>query len=603
MKSSLLIWVSLASLSGCFDGIRTGATDIANEDAGRPQSLVFIDENTLAVGLTHFDGEAYGAGELVILDPMTGQSKTRLQTTALNPQSLILHQNQLVVVESGQIDLSDPEHPTAQTEGAIEVWPIDAFSKPNPGDQRKSLVFNAEGSPFVPIGAAVTEDRGLVTSAIKNEIAPISLDPLRFLSDPAPTLPLDPQPRIGLGSAISWENLFILADFNVDRLYFLDVSGQTICQMQLGESARDIEGPQALATIGDQLFVLMTLSGSLISIDLSPIKNEMRPESCDFLQGTRLVSNVGLTPNHLISNDNLLFVVDSGTNRVIAYDPTGAEKERYVLDVNANPWHAAISPSGRYLAVSEWAADAISLFDRQSGQRVARHLFSQVQPQKIEPSGGFEGEGELAYADLVVDAPGASGARFHDPQAAVNGVRGAGMMAGSLDVFSLSATGPEASITLAWSDRRLIDGEGPDLAVFENAFNGPSGWYIEPIIVEFSIDGTEFIAFPHDYLAPDETLYEPKPELWSGFAGINSVSLHEEQNPVDPFSSEAGGNSFDLAELPDTPLGIRIKKEGARYVRLTAASAVINPDTGREFPIDPDGLGPDIDGIYGRVLP
>ena len=47
---------------------------------------------------------------------------------------------------------------------------------------------------------------------------------------------------------------------------------------------------------------------------------------------------------------------------------------------------------------------------------------------------------EFAAADIVVEAPGADSSRFGDPSRAVNGVRGAGIGAGSFDVYSLNYT-------------------------------------------------------------------------------------------------------------------------------------------------------------------
>ena len=63
------------------------------------------------------------------------------------------------------------------------------------------------------------------------------------------------------------------------------------------------------------------------------------------------------------------------------------------------------------------------------------------------------------FADVVVDAPGASDAPFRDPALAVNGVRGAGKGSGGTDVFSLGyRVGLDDTLTVAWSGARVFDG-------------------------------------------------------------------------------------------------------------------------------------------------
>ena len=204
-------------------------------------------------------------------------------------------------------------------------------------------------------------------------------------------------------------------------------------------------------------------------------------------------------------------------------------------------------------------------------------------------------------ADRVLDAPGQGLSAFGDPSLAINGVFGAGTSAGSSDVYSLGLTGASASVTLAWSGDPLLDGPGPDLGVFENAFDHAAGTFIDPIVVEVSPDGTRWVTFPVDYVADDETTWSDDPAHWSGFAGLEPVLLNEATHPVDPFHpSEAGGDRFDLADLPAGDITDAIAAEGACCVRLRSASAVVNPDTNTPYPHDPVGNGADIDGVYAR---
>jgi hypothetical protein len=212
---------------------------------------------------------------------------------------------------------------------------------------------------------------------------------------------------------------------------------------------------------------------------------------------------------------------------------------------------------------------------------------------------------EVRLADVVVEAPGATGSGFGDSMRAVNGVRGAGTGNGSLDVFSLGYdVGKNDFITLAWSSGRLQNGAGADLAVFENPFRTGNGVYMDLVIVEVSIDGVEFRALAHAYTAPDPSIYSNDPQLWSGFAGRTPVLLHAETNPVDPFDAiAAGGDLFDLdSVIGDDALAQTIRADGVRYVRLIAAPARTDPRTGAAYVREPTSNGADIDGMYGRYV-
>jgi hypothetical protein len=223
-----------------------------------------------------------------------------------------------------------------------------------------------------------------------------------------------------------------------------------------------------------------------------------------------------------------------------------------------------------------------------------------------EPGRPFDGHGrgDAVYADVVVDALAAAPAQA---ALAVNGVRGAGPGAGGTDVLSLGYDPDrDASVTLRWSGRRVTNGPGPDFVVFENAFaiGSGGGVFMDPAIVELSRDGVRWVPFPHDYLAPDETVYSDDPADWRGFAGLRPVLLHEEHNPVDPFdSAAAGGDPFDLDALPaDGGEADAIRAHGFVFLRLTTAPSRVNPDTGAPYVRDPVANGADIDGVYARYL-
>ena len=75
--------------------------------------------------------------------------------------------------------------------------------------------------------------------------------------------------------------------------------------------------------------------------------------------------------------------------------------------------------------------------------------------------------------------------------------RGGGAFQGATDTLSLGLGG---TITLAFDDNVIVDGPGPDLLVFENAFL-PTGAttlapFAEPAVVEVSGDGVDWHALP-----------------------------------------------------------------------------------------------------------
>ncbi len=210
-----------------------------------------------------------------------------------------------------------------------------------------------------------------------------------------------------------------------------------------------------------------------------------------------------------------------------------------------------------------------------------------------------------ARADVVVEAPGRGEMPFRDPELAVNGIRGAGPGAGSTDVFSIGFAEGEDVLVLAWSDRRLVDGPGVDLVVFENPFvTGEGRAFMDPAIVEVSPDGTRWVAMPHSYAATDPTTYSDLQADWQGFAGITPVLRHADDNPTNPFEpAVAGGDGFDLASLPEAdPTTAEIRASGVVAVRITPAATWNDPTTEMLFPHDPISNGPDIDGVWGRWL-
>lgn len=223
-------------------------------------------------------------------------------------------------------------------------------------------------------------------------------------------------------------------------------------------------------------------------------------------------------------------------------------------------------------------------------------------------SAGSDSDTTPFYLDMVVDAPCADdSAAYGNPLLAANGVRGAGDGMGSLDVYSMRYCDDDTQkyVTLCKKGHRILNGPGADFVVFENGFRVASSEnvFMEPLVIFLSRDGVSWVPFPFDYIYSPETEYSANPLMWQGFGGIWPVFYHEEDNPVDPFNfGAAGGDQFDLDHLPDNGEALQIKQNGFVYLKLMAATSVLNSDSGEFFPKDAssfDGTA-DVDGVYVR---
>jgi hypothetical protein len=170
-----------------------------------------------------------------------------------------------------------------------------------------------------------------------------------------------------------------------------------------------------------------------------------------------------------------------------------------------------------------------------------------------EVGGGPPGDPCPDFASEVVDVaygPGAGFGQADFPGIVLGGPRGAGNMAGSLDVLSLGNGG---TITLGFAERRIVDGEGPDFIVFENAFwegGDPDQPFVELGTVEVSADGESWETFPCSATSAP----------YGSCAGWEPVYANVDDNEIDPLDpAVAGGDAFDLADV-----GLA----EARYVRI-----------------------------------
>jgi hypothetical protein len=182
----------------------------------------------------------------------------------------------------------------------------------------------------------------------------------------------------------------------------------------------------------------------------------------------------------------------------------------------------------------------------------------------------------LPYATEIVSFEPGEGSGFGGdalPDVVLGPPDGRGELSGSLDVLSLGKGG---SIVLGFGERAIVDGEGPDFVVFENAFwpgGDPTVVFAEPGVVSVSDDGSEWHDFACDAEGDGMGRFE-------GCAGWTPALEYDaaENVPLDPTVS--GGDAFDLADV-----GVG----RARFVRITdATNAGAEPSAG--FDLDAVGI-------------
>jgi hypothetical protein len=138
--------------------------------------------------------------------------------------------------------------------------------------------------------------------------------------------------------------------------------------------------------------------------------------------------------------------------------------------------------------------------------------------------GDHAGFGQGKFPDVVLGPP-----------------RGEGTTRGSLDVLSLGVGG---EIVLGFGAHTIVDGEGPDFIVFENAFwagGDPTRVFEDLGEVSVSEDGETWHTFPCDKKGDGAKSYP-------GCAGWRPTLMYDLRlSLLDP--EITGGDPFDLADL------------------------------------------------------
>jgi hypothetical protein len=160
--------------------------------------------------------------------------------------------------------------------------------------------------------------------------------------------------------------------------------------------------------------------------------------------------------------------------------------------------------------------------------------------------------GYINAADTSVYHSGSNKATFGHPSNALGVASG-----NSVDAISLG----DGGIAILSFDRPIINGPGPDFAIFENSF---SDTYLELAFVEVSSDGVHFVRFPAVSLTPDD------PQV-GGFGSLDPTNIHNFAGKY----RQGYGTPFDLEELKDSA---NIDINNVRFVRIIDVVGCVDCD-------------------------
>jgi hypothetical protein len=277
-------------------------------------------------------------------------------------------------------------------------------------------------------------------------------------------------------------------------------------------------------------------------------------------------------------------------------------------------------------------------------------------------SGGAPGGGDPVFppitgadgtflADTVTEATNINAGTFGDPAKAVNGI------GGTFDVYSMRyerTAGPfsyckdyttvpaysqlpvpsgafaptgakdkraaEQCLVLEWAGKRVTNRAGEDFRVYENGFEinppGSGNFFMEPLIVEVSDNGTDWCGWNPQYIGLKET--DPTYLLPDGRYKSNSPKLIETRKQANYLrfaGVQLGGNisngdAFDLDDSefgnsgsgPDgkSPCDViarnRMRAQGFVYIRLVTAWSRDTVDY--PLPYDSFDAASDVDAVY-----
>jgi hypothetical protein len=329
-----------------------------------PQTLRILDD-TLVVLNSGYDAVNWNPGYMSLINIDDFTTSTHITTSALNPQNLQIDSEGIFIVETGKYDFSDFENPHSKPPFGIERFNFLGQSAVSESFIQLPEALDGQ-SISAPIDLRTIGEVTLITSGLFNIVWRIKwADMMAGLVDQIDVLRLENEREPGLASIVTWNEHFVLTEFNQDRLYLIDKEGDAIqCRIELGTSSDAIEGLQTPLVVEDQLFVSFAFSGHLERIDLNALLDDCR------LDRIALPVTLGQVPNDLDLVNDELWVTMSGENHILRVDRvSGQTLGQVVLPISSNPWQFDFDPIRQLGAVSLWATDQVYLLNADGSLR------------------------------------------------------------------------------------------------------------------------------------------------------------------------------------------------------------------------------------------
>jgi hypothetical protein len=575
----------LAGLSACASGPSPQQTQHTTAPGNRafsaPQGIA-AHSRWIAVASSAFEhvgGKGqWGEGFVTLIDRETRQVVSRVPTTQPNPRDIVVVGDLAYVVNSGTFALDEDGLATVTRDGGIDIIDLGTASPPRAMAANLRLPQHADDPRIGAYGSIAVSPDGrwaAVGSGTRGDVFLLDLSSQQIVRGPDHPIVLFPTPpgQNGMTTVRRVGDRLAVLDFNGDSLCVSDDwEGQLARRTCQGIGANDefLEGPVDVAAneVGD-LLVLMTIANSVYRVDGGQTPFTVHPD----------YFSTGLANNRILLLDNFGYVVNSTSNNLqrLHLDDGAWDLPFAAFAPGANPFDMVITnePTRRVAWVTLFADHQIAVVALESGQvldLIGPELGDLSGPQVPSPLRPADGCAVDPSTDLVTVQEvmsvrygvGAGHGQSAMPAVVQGGPHGAGRRAGSTsDVLSLGRGG---EIVVGFGDYDVVDGPGPDLIVFENAFEAaPYSPYAEPAFVGLSATGTadaNFIDFPCD---PSQAQGDPQRHVWphAGCAGVRPVEANMLTNCVSPVDPQtAGGDAFDLADL-----GL----QRARYLRIRDA--------------------------------
>lgn len=324
-----------------------------------PQHISFFDD-ILVILNSGYSSIQWNEGKIILVNLEADEGTyTEIETYALNPQSLSRWDDKMMVISTGEYDFSDFDTPRTTPPFGIELYTQDNDRLEL--EEFIQLPQEINGQPIsAPLDSKTIGSTTLITSGLSNILWRVQWDSeSKNTVDSVDLIRLNSELNTGLSSIETWQNYFVITEFNSDQLYLIESStGEIECQQALGRNREEMEGLQTPLIVEDTLYVTFALSGRMEEVSLQPLLN-----NCT-LDSRTLNTTLGQIPNDLDRVHDELWITMSGENHILRIDrDTGDEIDRVVLPVGSNPWSFDFNSTRQLGAISLWASNNVQLID------------------------------------------------------------------------------------------------------------------------------------------------------------------------------------------------------------------------------------------------